>query len=204
MLSIRARVFPYTHTLFDFKKIKVSRAKILKKLSLLGASRHPCHLYLIVVPAAETSLSFPTEPALGNSRNRRERGRLRSRPAGRAVVTSSQVGTHVRRCPRLGLLLRDLRAVGFLLSSDTCNTIVRNVCVLETKTTFSLWGGLAFNAFSLSTGRFDSGRRGTREQRRFGWWSPSSATLRARKRFYSSFFGDYFFFFFLTELWSAF
>lgn len=119
----RARIFPHTHfstsknfkcrtKIFTFRRIKNS-------LSLLaGASRHPCHLSrvpLSLLPARNLSvcLKHSDWPAIEtHCRNRRERGRFRFlcfqrfssfSPHG-GGHRSSQVGTHVRRCPRLRLL----------------------------------------------------------------------------------------------------
>lgn len=117
-----ARIFP--HTLFDFKKLQVSHQDLYispyKKLSVSPCWRFAPSLPFItrsVVPAAGKKISVCLKhsdwPAIEtHCRNRRERGRFRFlcfqrfssfSPHG-GGHRSSQVGTHVRRCPRLRLL----------------------------------------------------------------------------------------------------
>lgn len=102
--SVFARAFfllTHTHT-FRLQKIKVSRAKIFKKtLSVSSALRAiPAICRSFVVPAAAAETSLPTDPALGNPAESKGK-RTVAFSSSAAVVTSSQVGTHVRRCPRL-------------------------------------------------------------------------------------------------------
>lgn len=122
----RARIFP--HTLFDFKKLQVSRQDLYfspyKKLSLsfsllAGASRHPCHLSrvpLSLLPRKNLSVCLSQAFRLASNRNTlpESKGKrtvpfiLRFPQVTRfphgGGHRSSQVGTHVRRCPRLRLL----------------------------------------------------------------------------------------------------
>lgn len=121
----RARIFP--HTLFDFKKLQVSRQDLYfsqyKKLSLslcllalraipaiYHAFRCPCYREKISLSVCLKHSDWPAIET--HCRNRRERGRFRffsNIPSDHPLPhggghRSSQVGTHVRRCPRLRLL----------------------------------------------------------------------------------------------------
>lgn len=121
----RARIFP--HTLFDFKKLQVSRQDLYfspyKKLSLSFSAcwRFAPSLPFItrsVVPAAAKKslcLSVSSIPTGQQSKHTagiegKEDGSIYSKiPSGHPLShggghRSSQVGTHVRRCPRLRLL----------------------------------------------------------------------------------------------------
>lgn len=119
----RARIFPHTHfstsknfkcrtKIFTFRRIKNS-------LSLLaGASRHPCHLSrvpLSLLPAKNLCLSQAFRLASNRNTLPESKGKrtvpfsvipkiLSLFPPHGGGHRSSQVGTHVRRCPRLRLL----------------------------------------------------------------------------------------------------
>lgn len=115
--SVFARAFSLTHThTFRLQKIKVSRAKILKKLSLSLALRAipAICIWSLSLPPKHLSLFRLSQHSETRGIEGKEDGYVLVQ---RAVVTSSQVGTHVRRCPRLGLLLCDiLRACGWIPS----------------------------------------------------------------------------------------
>lgn len=122
--SIFARARFSSHTLFDFKKLQVSRQDLYispyKKLflSLLALRAIPAIYHALRCPCCrQKSLSVCLKhsdwPAIEtHCRNRRERGRFRFLYFQRFTPfsphggghRSSQVGTHVRRCPRLRLL----------------------------------------------------------------------------------------------------
>lgn len=121
--SIFARAHFSSHTLFDFKKLQVSHQDLYispyKKLflSLLALRAIPAIYHAFRCPCCRRKISVCLKhsdwPAIEtHCRNRRERGRFRFlcfqrfssfSPHG-GGHRSSQVGTHVRRCPRLRLL----------------------------------------------------------------------------------------------------
>lgn len=121
----RARIFP--HTLFDFKKLQVSRQDLYfspyKKLSLFlcllalraipaiyHAFRCPCCRENISVCLSVSSIPTGQQSKHTAGIEGKEDGSVYSKiPSGHPLPhggghRSSQVGTHVRRCPRLRLL----------------------------------------------------------------------------------------------------
>lgn len=164
--------------------------------AIYHAFRCPCYRVKISVCLSVSSIPTGQQSKHTAGIEGKEDGSVYSKiPSGHPLPhsgghRSSQVGTHVRRCPRLRLLrIRWLCMCGgatsplFLFWQRNSNS--RIVRVSNTKIELSC-GGLLASMRPLSTerhSRFDSGRGGTREQRRFGWWWSSPSTLRSSSSF---------------------
>lgn len=204
----RARIFP--HTLFDFKKLQVSRQDLYispyKKLSLLaGASRHPCHLSrvpLSLLPERNLCLSVCLKhsdwPAIEtHCRNRRERGRFRFlcfqrfspfspptrwwSPVVAGGDTRSTLSSFKAAPDPVIVCVWGEGVAKSPLFLLAAQQQFTNRSRFEHENCVVLGFCLLFNASSLYRATADSiPGGGTREQRRFGWWWWSSSSSTLR------------------------